>query len=276
MINDMIDEHARELFRATVWDYYRDHGRHDLPWRLPDSGGFDAYKVMVSELMLQQTQAKRVIPKYYEFLEWFPDIRALAEAPLGDILGVWSGLGYNRRAKFLRQAAGLIVRDYDGQFPRLPGELAKLPGIGPNTAGAITAYAYNQPTVFIETNIRTVFIHHFFHDQTDIPDQAIVPLIARTLDRENPREWYYALTDYGAHLKQTVGNLSRHSKSYARQSEFQGSRRQIRGQVIRLLSGRSYEVRELEEHIPDQRLTIILQELVAEGLIRRRGSAYSL
>jgi A/G-specific adenine glycosylase len=272
----MIDDKDRRLFQAEVWDYYHGHGRHDLPWRLPDAGGFDAYKVTVSELMLQQTQVRRVIPKYREFLEAFPTVRALAGAPLGDVLRAWSGLGYNRRAKFLHQAAARVVRDYGGRFPEELADLVKLPGIGPNTAGAILAYAYNRPAVFVETNIRTVFIHHFFHDQTDIPDRAITALVTDTLDREHPREWYYALMDYGARLKQLVGNPGRRSQSYARQSSFQGSRRQIRGQVIRLLSDRPYTAGELQSLLEDARLEAVLQELTDESLIQCHDSRYSL
>jgi len=231
---------------------------------------------MVSEFMLQQTQVSRVIPKYREFLQRFPTIETLAPAPLGSVLRTWNGLGYNRRAKFLHQTAGVVVREHKGRFPETIDELTKLPGIGSNTAGAILAYAFNQPVVFIETNIRTVFIHHFFHDRTDVPDAAILQLVAKNLDSRWPREWYWALMDYGAYLKQTAGNPARQSRSYTKQSRFEGSRRQIRGQVIRLLAVRPHTSRDLSSLIADERLADVLQELQQERLINRQGSRFTL
>jgi A/G-specific adenine glycosylase len=200
----------------------------------------------------------------------------LAKAELGDVLSAWTGLGYNRRAKFLHQAAHAIVDDYNSQLPTTEVELMKLPGVGAGTAGAIMAYAYNQPVVFLETNIRTVFIHHYFHDQSGIPDREIRQLVERTLDTERPREWYWALMDYGSHLKKTVGNLSRHSRSYSKQSKFEGSARQVRGQVIRSLSAQPKRSAELHAEISDERLDTVIADLLREGLIRRQGSNLSL
>jgi A/G-specific adenine glycosylase len=265
------------IFQDTVWQYYRAHGRHDLPWRRPERNGTpDPYKVLVSEIMLQQTQVPRVIAKFTEFVRQFPSFEALAEAPLAEVLRAWSGLGYNRRAKFLWQAAGLIVRNYGGELPRASVDLIVLPGIGTNTAGALLAYAYNQPVVFIETNIRTVFIHHFFADATDgVHDRDIADLVAATLP-DNPREWYWALMDYGTHLKQTVGNLSRASAHYTVQSRFEGSRRQIRGQVLKQLGSAEKTLDELRMHIADERLEPVLRDLEQEGLITRAGAAFKL
>jgi A/G-specific adenine glycosylase len=259
----MIDD-----FQRQVWEFYDDYGRHELPWRQTT----DPYPIMASEVMLQQTQVARVIPKYQEFLRRFPTVRSLAEAPLADVLRAWNGLGYNRRAKFLHQAAQQITDTFPSNVP----ELIKLPGIGPNTAGAILAYAFDQPVIFIETNIRTVFIHHFFLGQTDITDQAILRLVEQTLDQGRPREWYWALMDYGSHLKQTVGNLNRRGSSYAKQSAFHGSRRQLRGQIIRSLVGRSHDFNELQRLVKDARLNDVLRELTAEKLIIKRGRQFSL
>lgn len=266
-----------DTFHKLVWDYYDRHGRHDLPWRVPEAdGAFDPYKVLVSELMLQQTQVPRVIPKYHEFLAKFPDVKTLAQASLGEVLVAWSGLGYNRRAKFLWQAAQKIQTEFGGIFPKMFEELVTLPGVGKNTAGAILAYAYNTPVVFLETNIRSVYIHHFFNDQTDVPDRAIAERVAQTLPKENAREWYWSLMDYGTHLKQTVGNVSRASKSYKKQSAFHGSKRQIRGLVIRELGkGPKREV-ELLELAVDDRTLIVLKELEAEAMIGRDGDQYKL
>jgi len=222
---------------------------------------------MVSELMLQQTQVPRVVPKYRAFLERFPTAARLAEADLGDVLREWQGLGYNRRAKFLWQAAQAVAKL--GHFPDTAAELVQLPGIGPNTAGAILAYAYNQPAVFVETNVRTVYIHHFCGDREGIGDTEIARLVEQTLDREQPREFYWALMDYGSHLKATVGNLNKASKHYTKQSKFHGSRRQVRGQVIRLLGAKHHSLAELQAAIADGRLAAVLHELEQEGLVRQ-------
>ena len=274
----MIDDMTRRRFQMTVWDYYRAHGRHDLPWRQPEAdGSFNPYHILVSEIMLQQTQVGRVLPKYQEFLTRFPTVISLAAAPLGEVLRSWSGLGYNRRAKFLRLAAVAIVERHDGIMPRDLPELRKLPGVGPGTAGALLAYVFNQPVVFVETNIRTVFFHHFFVDQADgITDREILALMAETLDLEHPREWYWALMDYGSHLKQSVGNLNVRGHGYTRQSQFKGSRRQLRGQVLRLLGDERRSLAELRQAADDERLKAVLDDLLTEGLVVRRGRYYQL
>jgi A/G-specific adenine glycosylase len=264
------DNITTSAFQELVWNYYHDFGRHNLAWRQPEpDGSFDPYKIMVSELMLQQTQVQRVAPKYQEFLRLFPEVATLAQAVLGDVLRVWTGLGYNRRAKFLHQSATMVMTDFGGVFPTDTAQLVKLPGVGINTAGAIATYAYNQPVVFIETNIRTVIIHHFFDDQMGIADKGILELAERTLDREHPREWYWALMDYGSSLKKSVGNVSRQSKTYAKQSTFAGSKRQIRGQVIKLLGNGALPQAELISKIADERLKTVLADLLDECLIRR-------
>lgn len=268
---------AVHQLRETVWAYYAAHGRHDLPWRQVSANGkLDPYAVLVSELMLQQTQVPRVIPKFTQFMSAFPDAHTLANAPLDAVLRAWSGLGYNRRAKFLWQAAKTLVREHGGQVPGAQEALVALPGVGPNTAGAILAYGFNQPAVFLETNIRTVFIHHFFHDGEKVADAQLTPLVATALDSASTREWYWALMDYGTHLKQAVGNASRSSKTYARQSAFEGSRRQIRGRVLKLLGESPQPVEALLATIADERLPGVLHDLVAEGMIRRDNDTYHL
>jgi len=264
-------------FAETLWDYYAHHARHNLPWRQPQAdGSFDPYKILVSELMLQQTQVGRVLPKFNEFLMKFPTTADLAAAPLAEVLSVWNGLGYNRRAKYLWQAAQLLQSDLQGVFPTTLAGLTLLPGVGKNTAGAIMAYAFNQPVIFVETNIRTVYIHHFFKDQTNVSDVAIGEYLQATLDHEQPREFYWALMDYGAHLKQTIGNVSRHSRGYAKQSKFEGSRRQIRGHVIRTLSVAPATRNQLQAAVNDERLAEVLTALTQEGLIRRQGDTFLL
>jgi A/G-specific adenine glycosylase len=270
-----LTDQAKEQFSETLWAYYAGHGRNELPWRLPDANGmFDPYKIMVSELMLQQTQVARVIPKYEAFLERFPDITVLAVAQLGDVLRMWQGLGYNRRAKFLWQAAQHVHAL--GAFPDTLTELIRLPGIGANTAGAILAYAYNQPVIFIETNIRSVYIHHFFADQFEVADKEITALVEQTLDSEHPREFYWALMDYGSHVKATIGNVNKASKHYAKQSKFEGSRRQLRGAIIRLLGTRPYGRNELLAALNDSRAVAVLDELSVEGMVAQDDGCYRL
>lgn len=260
-------------FQQTIWNFYRKH-RRSMPWRSEPT----PYYVLVSELMLQQTQVSRVQSKFPIFIRRFPTLQALADSQLGDVLEVWSGLGYNRRAKFLWQAAKVIVNEYGGELPRSHNELVKLPGIGVNTAGAILAYAYNEPMVFIETNIRTVFIHHFFDDNADaIDDASLREVVAVTLPLENPREWYWALMDYGTELKATVGGQLHRVKNYRPQSTFKGSRREVRGLVVKtLIEQRTIALEELSVLVPDTRLAEVCTSLEAEGMIVRRDNVFYL
>ncbi|HEY5668194.1 MAG TPA: hypothetical protein VIR03_03445 [Candidatus Saccharimonadales bacterium] len=263
-------------FQERVWEYYRRAGRHDLPWRQPESDGtYGPYKIVVSEFMLQQTQVVRVLPKFVAFTEAYPNWEALASASLADVLRQWSGLGYNRRAKYIHLAAQQIVLVHQGSLPKQIPELVALPGIGPNTAGAIMAYAYNRPVAFIETNIRTVFIHHFFADSQAVHDRDVLPLIRACLPLD-VRSWYWALMDYGTYLKRTVGNANRRSISYTKQSRFEGSRRQIRGMVLKLLAGGPHTLEQLTQVVADDRMASVLADLVAEGFVCQAGSYYQL
>lgn len=262
-------------FIRSVWRYYKANGRHNLPWRKTS----DPYKIVVSELMLQQTQVVRVLPKYKEFLKQFPTVRRLAAAPLGDVLKAWQGLGYNRRAKFLWLTAQSVVGEHKGKFPTTFGGLKGLPGIGHYTAGAVMNFAYNEPYPLIETNVRTVYIQHFFHNENVVADSELAPIIDQTLDRSNSREWNWALMDYGVHLKTTVGNASVQSKAYKKQSMFKGSDREIRGAVLRVLSiapqTNSTLTKELK-NIEKNRLQLQLETLLSEGLIVKNKSGYCL
>ena len=234
----------------------------DMPWR----SNTDPYWVWISEIMLQQTQVSRVIPKFEAFIDRFPDIQSLAAAELRDVLQLWIGLGYNRRAKFIHQAAKHVVNELDGVFPGTYDGLQKLPGVGPNTAGAIMAYAYNQPIVYVETNIRSVFIHEFFNDRRDVDDKEILPLIDKYIDRANPREWYWALMDYGSYLKKTKSNPSRKSKHHIKQTPFEGSKRQLRAKIVRLhIEGVSLKA--IRRTVRDPRLEQVIQELQKESMI---------
>lgn len=260
-------------FQDVVWEYFRAHER-SMPWREEPS----AYNVLVSELMLQQTQVPRVIPKFQEFMIRFPGVQALASAPLSDVLVAWNGLGYNRRAKFLHEAAKQIMRDCGGEVPATQAELVKLPGVGPNTAGAIMAYAYDQPVVFIETNIRTVLFHHFFEDDgTKVSDKDLYELAEQVLDREHPRQWYWALMDYGTYLKRTEGGRLDSSKHYKKQSPLKGSPREMRGRILRALLAGPMSEDALQKAIEaDERFTPALASLVGEEMIRQEDGLISL
>lgn len=254
-------------FRDTVWKYYAKHKR-DFPWRRTT----DPYHILVSEVMLQQTQAPRVALKYRDFLKKFPTVEALAKAKLSEVLMFWQGLGYNRRAKYLWETAQIIVTVYGSRVPSNPAELDALPGIGPDTAFAICAYAFNQPVVFLETNIRTVFIYHFFSKRKKVEDAEIRPLVLKTLDQNRSRLWYAALMDYGAFLKKT-DNHSKRSASYVKQSPLKGSVREVRGFILKeMLQEGCLKVGMVEDIFGGKRAHRAILGLSGDGLIEvRRG-----
>lgn len=261
-------------FKEHIWSFYRDSGR-SMPWRETR----DPYAVFLSEIMLQQTQVPRVMEKYREFLRRFPTFETLAAARLAEVYEVWQGLGYNRRAKYLHDAARSIVVDHGGGVPHDRAALEALPGVGPNTAGSLLAFCHNEPAVFIETNIRRVFIYFFFPESGDVHDRDLFPLIEETLDRQNPREWYYALMDYGATLKKWVTNPNRRSKQYVRQSPFENSNRQVRGRILRALSGEpSLQVAELSVRVgySEDRVQQALGGLTRDGMVVAERGRFSL
>jgi A/G-specific adenine glycosylase len=259
-------------FQQLIYGHFRENPRQ-LPWRTTR----DPYHILVSEVMLQQTQVERVLPKYGPFLARFPTVESLATAPLADVLALWQGLGYNRRGMMLQRAAGEIVACHGGAVPSDPADLARLSGIGRYTAGAIAAFAFGRATPFIETNIRSVFIHCFFHDRTDVNDREILPLVETTMDRDNIRDWYNALMDYGAMLKKITPNPSRRSSGHTRQAPFRGSNREIRGEILRLLletPGLSAEELCSRSDKDGDRLGAMLAALEGEGLLRQRDGRY--
>ncbi len=261
-------------FQKTVLNYYKKNQR-SFPWRKRSN---TPYEILVSEIMLQQTQADRVVPKYHAFLTAFPNFKQLSTAAFTAVIRHWQGLGYNRRALNLHKCAQHVTQEYAGRLPRTTEQLCALPGIGPYTAAAIQAFAFNMPAVVIETNIRTVYIHHFFEDQYNITDAQLLPLIKQTIDHTNPRQWYAALMDYGAHIKKTVGNKSRQSKKYTKQSTFKGSNREARGVIIKLLSQQNHTERKIVDTsgISQQRIQTALQQLLAERIIKKTNKTYSI
>jgi A/G-specific adenine glycosylase len=261
-------------FQKAVHDYYKEHGR-SLPWRLTT----DPYHILVSEIMLQQTQVERVIDKYQAFMDLFPGFEALAQATLRDVLAAWQGLGYNRRAFALKKIGEIVARDCGGTLPPDLAFLTGLPGLGYNTACAVLAFAFNKPVVFIETNVRTVFMHFFFSDRGDVRDREILPLVEQTLDLENPRDWYSALMDYGTMLKKTHGSINTKSAHYQKQPPFKGSDRQIRGMILRVVIAhrditQGQLVKELQ--VPAERARKALSALEQEGFVREAEGRYSI
>jgi len=232
----------------------------------------------VTEIMLQQTQVSRVETKFPTFIKAFPTLENLAQASLSTVLHAWQGMGYNRRGKYLHHIAQRIIREFGGVIPRKPAVLETFPGIGPATAGSIITFTYNTPQFFIETNIRRVFIHHFFNDKTEVHDRDIMPILKTTFFFDNPREWYYALMDYGTHLAKEVKNPNRKSTHYSKQSTFEGSRRQKRSAVLRaVLTSSGMEVDELCSYTSysDSDVRSVLSELSAEKMIMvKKGRIY--
>jgi A/G-specific adenine glycosylase len=258
-------------FRQAVLGYYHNHGR-DLAWRKTT----DPYHILVSEIMLQQTQVERVSVKFPAFIARFPDFGSLASAPLPEVLLAWQGMGYNRRAVFLQRSARRAAEEYNGTLPQDPDVLATFPGIGRATAASICAFAFDMPVVFIETNIRRVFIHYFFGDSaTTVNDTDILPLVKKALYRKSPRTWYNALMDLGSDLKTTIENPNRRSRHYTKQAAFEGSDRKIRGSIIRLLlESPGQDTDELIRNIGEEheRVIRIIGSLEKEGFLTRTGT----
>jgi A/G-specific adenine glycosylase len=234
---------------------------------------------MVSEFMLQQTQTERVMRFWEEWMRRWPRPKDLANAPMEEALRRWLGLGYNRRCYNLKNSAAIITAEHKGKVPGSPDVLRSLPGIGPYIAGAIACFAYNRPSVFIETNIRGAIIHCFFPGRDDVRDSEIYPILEKALDKKDPRTWYYALMDYGASLKKITENPGRRSAHYARQSPFIGSFRQARGKVIRALAGlgaSNLDELKMACDLEEVKLYRVLERLEKESLVAEKAGIYRI
>ncbi len=264
-----------KLFRKTVWGFHKAHGRHGLPWRKTR----DPYRILVSEVMLQQTQVDRVIPYYQKFLKAYPTAKRLAAASLADVLALWQGLGYNRRAKMLHEAAKRIVEEHKGRFPSTIEGIESLPGVGPYTARAVAAFAYDTDSVFIETNIRTAVIRHFFRSRKTVSDADIEKALLSAKPKGRAREWNAALMDYGSYLKRAGVRTNARVKGYAKQSAFKGSFRETRGLLLRHLLDGPMKAEELISSIASTdsvRVKSALASLVKDGLVELKSGRFRL
>ena len=217
--------------------------------------------------MLQQTQTNQVDEKFQQFIKKYPNFDSLANANNEDLLTLWQGLGYNRRALALRTIAQLVISKYDGVLPADIEILKSFPQIGYNTASSIIAFAFNLPTYFVETNIRRVFIYFYFPGRKNVKDSEIVPIVRKTLDEKNVRKWYYALMDYGVMLKKSHPDLNK------------GSNREVRGKILRLLlKNKVLAESELSNYFPDTSVDVlkILKDLIKEGFLKKENNNYTL
>ncbi|MFW9908221.1 MAG: Fe-S cluster assembly protein HesB [Candidatus Thorarchaeota archaeon] len=268
----IMDHKAIVSFQTKIMDWWSRNARQ-LPWREDPS----PYNVLVSEIMLQQTQVNRVVSKYLEFLQEFPTIEALASADTKHLLSVWSGLGYNRRAVWLREAAQSIIRM--GGFPRTVEQLRKLKGIGPYTSRSILIFAFNEDLATVDTNIRRVFIASGFADEST-SDSNLQDIADELLLRGNSRDWHNALMDYGSEvLTSTVTGIAPTST----QPQFLGSTRQIRGMIIRELTNtesltlHEMKIKLKDNSIDNEQLREVLNQLIQDGLVKQVArNAYSI
>jgi A/G-specific adenine glycosylase len=269
-----LNQNVIKTFQNIIYSYFKQYGR-DFPFRKE----INPYNIVISEMMLQQTQTNRVAEKFQQFIQEFPDFQSLAKAPLNDVLKIWQGLGYNRRAIALKSIAERVSEDYDGILPADVEILKSFPQIGHNTASSIVAFAFNIPTFFIEVNIRRVYIYFFFPGTSSIQDNLIMPIVRKTVDSSNVRKWYYALMDYGVMLKKSHPELNKRSAHYRKQSKFKGSTREIRGKILKfLIESSSLTESELIKKlkIEPKMVKEILKLLIKEGFIKQENNQFSI
>jgi A/G-specific adenine glycosylase len=254
------------VFVTQVSNYYRTSGKHSLLWR----HGITAYRILVSEVMLQQTQVGRVMPKFTTWMKRYPTLTSLRSGTMKDVLTLWQGLGYQRRAKSLF----MIAQKYN-RIPNTFDELLTLPGIGVYTASAICAFAYNKfAHPVLETNIRTALIEYFHKNEDKVDDDCLYEDLRRLegvgeVMSLGARNWYYALMDFGANLK--ANNVSHNTKSihYRKQTAYKGSVRELRAKILFAITK--------GESIPDDtRTTYVIAQLIKEDYIIKSGTRYTL
>jgi len=264
-------------FQKKILNWYKKN-RRDMPWRKTR----DPYRILVSEIMLQQTQVSRVIPKYKEFLKEFSTIHSLAKSSDKKLLKVWSGLGYWRRAKFLKETAKIISKQYKGKFPKDPKVLETLPGIGHYTARAVACFAFNNQDAFLDTNIRRLYLHFFFKNTENVSDKEVLEIAQKVVVRKNAREWHYALFDYGA-TQLRDKKINRRSRHYHKQSKFEGSFRSFRTKVVQFLLSQPQNRashKALENFLKKEKSPYppgeVLDALFKDKILKKPGTYYSL
>tara|TARA_Y100000310_G_scaffold334233_1_gene413469 strand:+ start:4626 stop:5417 length:792 start_codon:yes stop_codon:yes gene_type:complete len=248
--------------QSKILSWYKVHKR-DLPWRKTS----DPYKILVSEIMLQQTQVDRVIPKYLAFLKAFPSINALASAKTDDVLTLWSGLGYNARAIRLQKTAQVITKDFKGKFPKDRDVLLTLPGVGPYTANAVLSFAFNLPFPCIDTNIRRILLH-----ELQLPESTSITKLYSIAESLIPKNksciWHNALMDYGSSV---LTAKKTGIKALTKQSKFLHSRRWYRGQIMKIVvKEKKISLNKLSKLLKKEKtfLVSILDELQKEKLVK--------
>ena len=261
---------------SSVCKYVEREGLRDLPWRKKPN----FYTVLVSEIMLQQTQVERVVPKFELFLSTFPNIEDLAKAKKREVLSHWSGLGYNRRAVFLHQAAHYVVTN---GIPKHKEEIMNLPGVGIYTANAIEAFVYNKESIVIETNIRTAVIEHCFKRKQKVNDTEISLVLKEALHtpqvrKKGMRFWYSALMDYGSFLKKNAVSHNKKVDGYTKQKPFKHSFRYVRSTLLKKIVAekKGCTLYILKKEINDDRCTDALKSLIKDNLIVYENKKYTI
>lgn len=264
-------------FRSYIFSWWKKNAR-DLPWRHTS----DPYAILVSEVMLQQTQVSRVLEKYDVFLGKYPTVFSLADAPASEIIRDWKGLGYNRRALYLHRSARIVVEKYKGIFPKSETELLSIPGIGKYTARAILVFAFRHTVAMVDTNIRKIITHFFYDDRTQ-PESVIWETANRLVPKGKSWEWHQALMDYGAlELAKQTGKNPARSIRRKKTVPFNQTNRFLRGRILDALrvsprndSGLVSEmVRTCKR--PESVVRDAVEQLIREGLCERTGAVLSL
>ncbi|VVB60515.1 G/T mismatches repair enzyme [uncultured archaeon] len=258
-----------QRFQKKVFSFYQQNKR-ELPWR----NTTDPYKILVSELMLQQTQVSRVISYYERWIARWPTISDLASASRAEVLKAWMGLGYNTRAVYLHKAAQKIVAEYDGDVLTAMKQYQEIPGVGRYTAQAVQIFSRNTDLVTVDTNIRRIFIAEF-HLSEELSMRELWGYAEQCLPLGRSREWHNALMDYGA-LHQTAKKTG--IRSVSQQSEFEGSDRQRRAAVLRLLLSGPASFDTIHRALGGERMKIrkILGKMVDEDLLVLQNKRYQV
>lgn len=273
---------------APLLQWYDRHGRHHLPWRKTT----DPYKILISELMLQQTQVPRVQPKYEAFITAFPTLQALANADRASVLRLWQGLGYNSRAVRLHALAKVIIAERSGRLPTSSEELLTLPGIGPYTAGALVIFSQRKPAASVDVNIERVLKRVYFTPSQLPTKKDIAALQLKLIQHAEPHHLHAALMDLGSAICtarspkcgecplykrcRTRGVRPDEIRTVPKQSRFMDSTRWWRGQILKvLLQGPAaeqhiiYRIKQQPDADDEERCAKAIASMTREGIIRK-------